>query len=53
MFSVGDLIMILETYNKDTPIVLLEDKHVGCNFLQNIDGIEEVEFKGKLAIQII
>jgi len=50
--TVQDLIDILETYNSDTPIVIQNDTRTGDS-VENIDGIEEVEFNGKLAIQII
>jgi len=51
--NIEDLIAILQTNNGKTTVVIQQDKHVGYECNSAIDGIEEVEFNGELAILII
>jgi len=51
--NIEDLIAILKTYDGKTQVVIQQDKHVGYEDNSTIDGIEEVQFNGELAILII
>ncbi|MGV8982112.1 hypothetical protein [Clostridium sp.] len=51
--NIKDLITILQTYDENTLVVVNQDKHVGYEYDEEIEGIEETEYNGKLAIRII
>lgn len=55
MFTVGDLIEALKTYDKNMPVVKIDDTHVdyGHGYLVNINGIEDIKFNGLPTVQII